>query len=281
MRKAMLMTAAVFVVSTAMVAADVKVPYSDTGAEFIGDVEAVFTEIEAGPDLPAGVERARKSFTANRDKLLADLIAKFTEQVGQAEDVFAALEAKETSEEEKEQLNKKIEEFGSTEGKKFEALIRTLRSSATREIARALGRNGRKFRTALRQRRVTRASIIGRNALSLEAIVGKLGLDAEQAQKAESLIKVLKDSRKTVVDGYAESYTEKVGERDEVRRINREGTAEEKEQLGNKIREWRKEMEEMVKKRSEEAVGRCKNAIVQLLTQKQAAQFEELTAEDK
>lgn len=58
--------------------------------------------------------------------------------------------------------------------------------------------------------------------------------------------------------------------------MNKEGTAEEKAEIRKKIRKWRKEMTEVIKKGSEEAVEQCKNAIRQILTEEQAAQFDEL-----
>ena len=281
MRKVMLMLALILAVPAAVAVAELRVPQADAGADFIGDVEAVLAGIEVAPDQAGAVEQAKKTFMANKDKLLADLMAKFTEQVGQAEEVFGALDAEETPKEEKKQLDKKVKQFGSTEGRKFQRLVQTLRSAATGEIARALGQNGREFRSALRQRQPDRAPIIGRNALGLEAIVPKLGLDAERTEKFTALIQELRNVQKTILADYQASYAENIGERDEVRRINKEGTDEEKAELRKKISEWRKKMTEVNKKKSEEAVEQCRNAIRQILTEGQAAQFDELSSGGK
>jgi hypothetical protein len=270
-----------FVFPAVLWAGELPIRYADTGEDFVADVEAVLGKFSPQSEQLEKIEKAKKGFTESRDKLLADLIEKFTEAVGEPDKVFAAVEAEDTLEEEKKGLEEKIEKFASIEGRKFRSAVTALQSRAKLEISRFLGKDSAKFTLALTRRQVAKAMPLGRYALRLEDIAGTLNLDAQQKKAFDELTQSLKDRQQSIIKEYQESYVETMGSRDAIRKIMTEGTTKERTSLSKKINEFRKAMEEENRKKADDAIRQFEKDVKQLLSEEQQQILEELTKSGK
>jgi len=260
----------------AAVAGEIKIEYASTGTDFVADVEAVLAPFALTAEQAEKIDAAKKEFVESRDMLLADFVTKFTNDIGNADVVFAKLADETRPKGERADLKAKVDKFASTEGRKFRSAALLLEGNAKREIARALGtEDAAKFNVALIKRQGLRSSTIGRCLLKMEEAAPALKLDAAQSEKLDKLLADLKERQQAIVEEYQKAFTEQQGT-DDVRRILSEGTAEEKAELTKRMTALRTQLAEEIEAKSNDAIAAFKRSLNDLLSQEQREQLEKM-----
>ena len=252
-----------------------RIPFAHSGSQLVADVDAVVAMLKPAPDLMESIRNAEADFTVARDKLLADLVEKFTAEVGKPEEVFAKLDDEKVSKDDKLALNAKIQRFAANNGQGYRSSVLLLEATAKREIGRALGKDETRFRTELNRRQALKSSMLGTYIIKLENAAA-LKLDAGQQKRFDALCAGLKASHEKLLNGYTTSFTEKMGNTDDLIRIRKEGTAEERAAVDKKVAGLRKELEAEMNKKSEEAVNDFEKAVKEFLKPDQQEAFAKL-----
>ena len=246
-----------------------RIPFADSGSQMLADVDAVLKDFVLTDEQQQQVERAKEEFKRMREKTLADYVAKFTEVVGNPDEVFAKLDDEKTSADEKAQLQAKIDRFAAEHSSRVRTQMAMLEGNLRRDVGKGLGDNDAQFRVELSRRLALKATKLGAYYLKASDGPARLTLNEEQKKNLVALLDLLKSKYDQAMKDYTNSFTARMGDPKQMASIRRKGTPEERAAIDKKIADARAELQAELEKKTEGIISSFEKEAKKILTAEQ------------